>query len=130
MIARWLAGALFAGILFVSASPSQAQTVEEYLQIERGESKIRPEFNIPLLAGVLEGLAAFSDTALINGIRFFCVGSATAQVKFEEFKKRVDRMLYNLERERDDFERYAQQTSIGTIGLKVLIEAYPCTTDP
>lgn len=108
-------------------TPLRAQTVEEYLMIERGTApNVQPEFNLPLLLGVLEGLAVFSDAAQINGVRFFCVPPSVNQIKFEEFKKRIDRFLYELERERDDFNDYAKQTSIGLIGLKVLISAYPC----
>ena len=109
------------------SSPVASQTVDEYLSIERGEMpNVHSEFNLPLLLGVLEGLAAFSDAAQINGVNFFCVPSKREEVKFNEFKKRVDKMLYEMERERENFDEYAKQTSIGIIGLKVLIQAYPC----
>lgn len=122
----WIAVAIVLGGFFHFSS-AKAQTVDEYLLIERGEMpNVQPEFNLPLMLGVLEGLAAFSDAAQINGTRFFCVPKDQKQLKFEDFKKRVDQLLYRFERERDDFETYAKQTSIGIIGLKVLIEAYPC----
>lgn len=119
----------FTFILSLPVPKAQAQTVDEYLLIERGDMpNVRPEFNLPLLLGVMEGLAAFGDAALINDVRFFCVPSASAVLNFDDFKKQVDKLLYELERERIDFIDYAKQTSIGTIGLKVLIQAYPCGT--
>ncbi len=103
-----------------------ASTVETYLANEETEDESGRLANLYYLAAVLDSLTAANRNALAQGYALFCPEDPDVTMSAAALHDFIDDRIAYARRYEDDFERYSRTVTVGTVGLQVMAEVFPC----
>lgn len=121
---RAAAFAVLAAAILAAGPAAVAMTIQEYL--DEAKAPADEAALASYLDGLRDGLYDYNTAMAAGGVLVFCPPEGAQPLPTDEFRQAIGEVLEQRRIEDSDFLTYAQQASIGLVGLEALTQRFSC----